>query len=80
MNWNGEKRRASDNGKEDVVSILVRIDERLAGHLKNFEEHKRDFHSHKEDDTKNFAVLNRALWISIGAIGILEIVLRLSGK
>lgn len=80
MSWDGIRRRASDEGKEDPLLVLVRIDERLVNHLENFKAHQKDFNDHKDEDKRSFTVLNRAFWASVGGIGVLEFFMRMIGK
>lgn len=78
--WNGEQRRATDHGREDLSSILTRIDERLKGHLSNYVEHRTDYHDHKESNDRDFKFVNRVIWTGLGGLAMLEIVFKLLGK
>lgn len=69
-------RRGTDKGKEDPYTIWARIDERLKNHLDDYREFKDDYKEHKEDDRKNFAFLNKTVWFGMGAIAVIQILMR----
>lgn len=75
MSWNGQERRKPRVGEETPMIILIEMRADLKNHLKNYQELKDDFHEHKLDDTKNFGVLNKAYWIGIGALAVIQIFL-----
>lgn len=59
MVWDGKDRRLQDH---DTLIEVVQI---LKLHVANFDKHV-------EKDDKNFLQLNRALWIAVGAVLVIE--------
>lgn len=80
MPWNGLRRRAADQGKEDPMVILARIDERVANLSSNFTDHKDDFNAHRKEDKENFDKLNRAYWVVIGGAGVVSVLVKIFFK
>lgn len=70
MSWDGiTERRKSPSDHDNLTRALVILET----HVKNFE-------SHIIEDKKNFAILFRAYWFTIGAIFFLEFLIKFSGN
>lgn len=72
-NWG---RRAEDRGKESLLVIMTRVDERLKNHVDKVDEHVRKFDKHVDEDAKNFSFLNKAIWMGIGGLAVFQIVVK----
>lgn len=70
MPWDGKTERRSNPSDHDNITRMLVVTEQL---VKNFD-------SHVEEDTKNFGFLNKAVWIGFGALGMLELFMRFTGK
>lgn len=80
MIWDGEERR---NGKSTDHDLLTRIDVNLSNFIKAFDNHIIDddirFNDLKEqlkENNKNIQFLNNRYWMIIGALILVEIILR----
>lgn len=69
-NWDGKTERRRDPSDHDNITRMLIITEQL---VKNFD-------AHVAKDDKNFGFLNKAVWVGFGALGMLEIFMRLTGK
>ena len=81
MTWDGERRRSSDNMENmSDHDKLIKLIEGMSYLIQQLSEHKKDFSEHKLEDKGNFAFLNRVVWGGLGAIGFLDVWLRIVGK
>lgn len=71
MSWDGIRRRDTDNGREAPEAIWARIDERVNTLIENAMEVKNDLILHKEDDLKQFKVINRTIYMVSGGACVL---------
>lgn len=70
MSWDGKTERRQSNNDHDNITRMITI---LDNHVKNFD-------THTLEDKKNFDFLNKTVWIGFGALGTIEILMRLTGK
>lgn len=68
-NWDGKTERRSNASDHDNITRTLTI---LEIQVKNFDEHRRDFKSHLEDDKKRFDFLDKSVWMIFGGMVIIE--------
>lgn len=68
--WDGKTERRNNPSDHDNLTRLLNIVETLVN----------NFDKHVIEDKKNFDFNNRIIWIGFGALGTLELVMRLTGK
>ena len=75
-------RRATDQGKEDPIIMLTRIDERVKSldekfedFKKNFDEQKRSFGEHVKEDKIAFDGLNKLVARASGAFACVVLII-----
>lgn len=68
--WDGKTERRRDPSDHDNLIRMLVITENL---VKNFD-------THVVEDKRNFGFLNKAVWIGFGALGMLEILMRITGR
>lgn len=72
MPWDGIKRRSEDSGGESPETILARIDERQKNMNDKILLFYTDFQEHKQEDDRNFKIINRLIYAGGGIFGFLS--------
>lgn len=72
MDWDGNERR-HDTSDHD---ILIRMETKLTNFLDNCAKQCKDNENHFEKHSKRITTLEKAYWIAIGVIAVLQVILR----
>ena len=72
MTWDGkDERRRNVNDHDAITRLLILLEQ----HVKNFDNQLDAFNQHVADDNRNFATLNRAMWVAIGVVTTIQFLL-----
>ena len=70
--WDGKERRQNQSDHD----ILIRIDANLKTHLSKCDEKCRENEKHFDKHSKRIGTLEKAYWVGIGAIAVIQIILK----
>jgi hypothetical protein len=75
--WDGTTERRINAGDHDHITRMLVMNETIVDTLR---ETKTELDIHKLQDEKKFDFINRTLWGGFGALGMLELILRINSK